>query len=114
MQDMYIEDKAIAHEPGVPLTDSYLISLLQPRYAADDVAGFGARARKVEQVFRSTSVAQALPLFARLRLRTPETRWRCISMITCQPNPHETSSDSTKSCSGKVVVCDVFRGRSTN
>jgi hypothetical protein len=65
-QDMYIGDKAVAHEARVPLTDSYLISLLQPRYAPDDVAGFGARAKKVEQVFQSTSVAQALPLFGRL------------------------------------------------
>ena len=50
----------------VPLSDSYLISLLQPRYAADDVAGFGARARKLEQVFRSASIEEALPLFTRL------------------------------------------------
>ena len=71
VQEMYINDKAVAQDPGVPLSDSYLISLLQPRYAADDVAGFGARARKVEQVFQSASIAQALPLFTRLTLRRP-------------------------------------------
>lgn len=66
-----IGDKAVAHNPRVPLTDSYLISLLQPRYAADDVAGFGARAKKVEQVFQSTNMVEALPLFTRLVLRRP-------------------------------------------
>lgn len=62
-------DRATAQEESVPLSDSYLISLLQPRYAADDVAGFGARARKLEQVVRSASVGQAIPLFPRLLTR---------------------------------------------
>ena len=64
-------DRATAHEQSAPLSDSYLISLLQPRFAADDVAGFGARARKLETVFGSAGMAQALPLFARLVMRRP-------------------------------------------
>lgn len=64
-------DKAVAFNPRVPLSDSYLISLLQPRYSPNDVAGFGARARKVERVFQSANVAEALPLFTRLVLRRP-------------------------------------------
>lgn len=64
-------DRATAHEQSVPLTDSYLISLLQPRFAADDVGGYGARARKVETVFGSAGIVQALPLFARLVMRRP-------------------------------------------
>ena len=63
--------RQIAYNPSVPLSDSYLISLLQPRYAADDVPGFGARARKLEEVFRSTKMVEALPLFARLVVRNP-------------------------------------------
>ena len=63
-------DRATAQEESAPLPDSYLISLLQPRYAADDVAGFGARARKLEQAFRSATIGQAIPLFTRLVTRT--------------------------------------------
>jgi len=66
-----VPDRASAHEPSVPLTDSYLIRLLQPRYGADDVSGFGARAKTLERVFRSTSIVQALPLFTRLVVRKP-------------------------------------------
>jgi hypothetical protein len=66
-----IADRASARQDSVPLSDSYLISLLQRRYAADDVAGFGARARQVEQAFRSATLAQALPLITRLLLRKP-------------------------------------------
>jgi hypothetical protein len=68
-EEVNIHDTAVAQNPSAPLTDSYLMSLLQPRFMADNVAGYGARARKVEQVFRSTSIAQALPLFTRLTLR---------------------------------------------
>jgi hypothetical protein len=58
-----------AHEQSVPLTDSYLISLLQPRFASSDVAGFGSRAKKLEQVFRSAGSAQASSLATRLASR---------------------------------------------
>jgi hypothetical protein len=67
-------DRAIAHEQSPSLPDSYLISLLQPRYAAGDVAGYGARARKLETVLSSATLAQALPLFARLVIRIPGDR----------------------------------------
>ena len=69
--DLNSPDKKTAQEERVPLSDSYLISLLQPRYAADDVAGYGARARKLEGVFRSASIEEAGPLFPRLALRRP-------------------------------------------
>ena len=71
-QEEVVPDRATAHEPSAPLPDSYLISLLQPRYAADDVVGFGARARKLEEVFRSASMGQALALFPRLVGRLPQ------------------------------------------
>jgi hypothetical protein len=73
-QEEVVPDRATAHEPSVPLSDSYLISLLQPRYAADDVVGFGARARKLEEVFRSVSMGQALALFPRLVGRLPKDK----------------------------------------
>ena len=59
----------IAYEQAVPLSDSYLISLLQPRYAKNDVAGYGARARRLEYGFRTVPRQQALPLLTRLKLR---------------------------------------------
>jgi hypothetical protein len=58
-------------EPPVALTDSYLVEILKVRYAADDVAGFGGRARKLEQLFGSLKAAQAIPLLTRLELRRP-------------------------------------------
>ena len=64
-------DRAIAYEQRAGLTDSYLVSLLQPRYAANDVAGYGARARKLEEVFRSATKAEAIPLYPRLVMRKP-------------------------------------------
>ena len=51
------------------LTDDYLISILKPRFHASDVAGYGARARKLEQVFGSLKSFEAFPLFTRLTLR---------------------------------------------
>jgi hypothetical protein len=54
------------NEPYVPITDYYLISLLEPRFRADDVAGYGERARKLEQVFGRLTVLEAAPLLARL------------------------------------------------
>jgi hypothetical protein len=67
-------ERVIAHEERVALTDSYLISLLQPRYAFNDVARYGARARKLEQVFQSTNMAEAVPLKTRLLLRDPRDK----------------------------------------
>jgi len=73
-EEEVVPDRATVHEPGAPLSDSYLISLLQPRYAADDVVGFGGRARKLEEVFRSASMGQALALFPRLVGRLPQDK----------------------------------------
>ncbi len=70
-QDIYIDGKTVAQEQRQPLTDAYLIDLLQTRYAANDVKGFGARVRQVERAFRSTSIAEALPLLTRLKLQNP-------------------------------------------
>jgi hypothetical protein len=58
-------------ESRVPLTDYYLITLLEPRYRADDVVGYGGRARKLEQVFGTLLAYEALPLMVRLLARAP-------------------------------------------
>lgn len=58
-----------SREERPQLSDSYLIELLQRRYAANDVAGYGGRARKVEQLFQSTSPPEATGLFTRLTVR---------------------------------------------
>jgi hypothetical protein len=68
-ENVSFPDAAIAHVESVPLTDAYLISLLKPRYASDDVAGYGARARTLEQVFRSATPAQASALATRIASR---------------------------------------------
>jgi len=62
-------DRVTAHEQRMPLTDGFLISLLQPRFAANDVPGYGARARKLEQVILTVNKAEALPLRPRLTTR---------------------------------------------
>jgi hypothetical protein len=64
-------DRVVAFEERVPLSDSYLISLLQPRYAANDVAGFGARVRRLEAAFQAVTTAEAIPLHLRLVMRAP-------------------------------------------
>ena len=97
-----IQDKAVAHEPAVPLTDSYLISLLQPRYAANDVTGFGTRARKVEQVFKSTKVAEALALFSRLTTR------KAGDTVSMYFHDHLSSATRTKLLQ---ILQDRTRGR---
>jgi hypothetical protein len=63
--------RATVNEERVPLTDSFLIGLLQPRYAVNDVSGYGARARQVERVFQSTNMTEARPLTIRLAHRKP-------------------------------------------
>jgi hypothetical protein len=50
----------------VPLTDEYLISLLEPRFRADDEAGYLGRARKLEEVFAGLIASEAVPLLIRL------------------------------------------------
>jgi hypothetical protein len=62
------------NEPYVPISDDYLIGMLEPRFRADDVQGYGQRARKLEQVFGSLTVIEAAPLIARLVARKPGDR----------------------------------------
>lgn len=62
------------NEPYVPITDGYLISLLEPRFRADDVAGYGQRERKLEQVFGGVTRNEAVPLIGRLVSRKPSDR----------------------------------------
>jgi hypothetical protein len=66
-----LEYRTTQHEERPALTDDFLLSLLEPRYHAADVAGYGARARKLEEVFRTLSIAEAIPLFTRLQTRAP-------------------------------------------
>jgi hypothetical protein len=54
------------HEPRVPVTDYYLITLLEPRYRSDDVVGYGGRARELEQVFGHMPAQEAILLLVRL------------------------------------------------
>jgi hypothetical protein len=62
-------DRKTTNEVRPPLTDGLLIDLLQRRYAANDVPGYGARERKVEEVFKTTNISEAIRLFTRLTLR---------------------------------------------
>lgn len=64
-----IHDQVARNEALPALTDDYLISILKPRYQASDVARYGARARKLEQIFGTLRVNEAMPLSARLLLR---------------------------------------------
>jgi len=68
-EEVYARDRQTSREERPQLSDSYLIELLQRRYAAHDVAGYGGRARKVEQLFQSTSPPEATALFTRLTVR---------------------------------------------
>lgn len=54
------------YEPRVPITDSYLLGLLEPRYRANDVAGYGGRARELEVGFRQMQGPEVVPLLGRL------------------------------------------------
>jgi hypothetical protein len=52
-------------------TDSQLLPLLRLRFAANDVAGYGARARKVEEIFKKFDPFEANDLHRRLQARRP-------------------------------------------
>jgi hypothetical protein len=82
------------NEPYVPITDYYLISLLEPRFRADDVAGYGERARKVEQVFGRLTVNEAAPLLARLVSKAHGARCLCIFTAIFRLQPVRSSSIS--------------------
>jgi hypothetical protein len=49
--------------------DGILLPILQKRYAADDVVGFGGRVRQLEETFRRLDQLQAQALLARLTSR---------------------------------------------
>ena len=56
-------------EARPPLTDALLIGILEQRFAATDVAGFGGRVKRLEQIFGTLSRVEAVPLLTRLELR---------------------------------------------
>lgn len=66
--------RQIAYETRVPLNDSRLIEILQPRFRADDVAGYGNRLRQFQSLILTVDRSEAFALFARLRLRPPGDR----------------------------------------
>lgn len=52
-----------------PSVDSYLLPILAQRFRANDVAGFGGRVQKLEQIFGEMEREQAQKLLLRLELR---------------------------------------------
>jgi hypothetical protein len=52
--------------------DSELLPLLKVRYAANDVAGYGARARNVEAIFKKFDSFEANDMLRRLEARRPD------------------------------------------
>ena len=54
---------------GTGLSDSLLISILAPRFRANDVAGYGGRAKHFEQVLQGASASDAAKLLNRLEVR---------------------------------------------
>jgi hypothetical protein len=65
-EDISVSYRVVAYETMPLLSDDYLLGLLKPRFQANDVAGFGGRAAKLAQAFRTISLAQAPTLFTRL------------------------------------------------
>jgi len=51
--------------------DGMLLPILEKRYAANDVAGFGGRVRKLEEIFRGMGPLHAKELLDRLQFRKP-------------------------------------------
>jgi hypothetical protein len=74
VEDVPVPIRITQNEPRVPVTDYYLMTLLEPRYRSDDVAGYGGRAREVEKVFRSMPLQEASPLLVRLLKRSEGDR----------------------------------------
>jgi hypothetical protein len=68
-EDVPSPTQIVQRERRPALTDDYLISILKPRYHADDVAGYGGRVWELEKIFGSVSPGEAAPLFMRLTLR---------------------------------------------
>ena len=74
IEEVPVPIRITQNEPRVPVTDYYLMTLLEPRYRSDDVAGYGGRAREVEKVFRSLPLQEASPLLVRLLKRSEGDR----------------------------------------
>jgi hypothetical protein len=54
---------------ALPALEPYLLSILEQRFRPDDVAGFGGRVKKLEDIFRQLQPADASKLIARLEAR---------------------------------------------
>jgi hypothetical protein len=74
VEEVQVPIRITQNVPRVPITDYYLMTLLEPRYRSDDVAGYGGRAREVEKVFRSMPLQDASPLLVRLLKRSEGDR----------------------------------------
>jgi hypothetical protein len=57
---------SVAYETRASLTDRFLVSLLKPRFGAKDVPGFGGREKRLESVFSTVNVPEAIGLYTRL------------------------------------------------
>lgn len=64
-----LEKSTLNVSPQYPTVDSYLLPILAQRFAANDVAGFGARVKKVEEIFSRLEPYETQPLLARLTVR---------------------------------------------
>jgi hypothetical protein len=73
-EEISIPDRHVEHETRPPLSDSLWIDILEPRFRADDVAGYGARARRLERLAASANAVESLPMFIRLLLNRPGDR----------------------------------------
>jgi hypothetical protein len=68
-EEVHTSYQNVEYEKLPPVSDDYLIELLAPRYAANDVAGYGGRARKLEKLFNTVEPAQAKTLLPRFQSR---------------------------------------------
>jgi hypothetical protein len=67
-----------AHESYPEAGDAEILRLLEMRYRATDVAGFGGRVRKLEDIFRHAEPIRAKSLTQRLHLRNPADRMSVV------------------------------------
>ena len=73
-EDVYVPVRQVAHETRPPLSDAVWLEILDQRFRADDVKGYGARARRLVELAASANAAESLPMFSRLLLRAPGDR----------------------------------------
>jgi hypothetical protein len=60
---------SVSYQTRPPLTDTFLVSLLKPRFGSKDVPGFGRREKRLESVFSSVNVSEGIRLYTRLVLQ---------------------------------------------